>query len=1196
MMQDEDSWPEPIPAPPGEPIVRVFISSPFRDMQAERDELAKRVFPRLRKVFEERGIAVSEVDLRWGITDEERLRDRALPLCLAEIDACRPYFVGALGERYGWESTEFPPALLERHPWLRGREGASSTELEFEHGALRDPAGTRRAFFYLRAPEFIDGLPEAQRALYREAPTDAEAGLPDAAGRAEERRRKLARLKDRVRASGLPVHEGYLDPQAFGEQVYRDLERAIMAHFPAAAPSTPAARGRVEQEAFARERTRVYLHRPGEFDTLDAHADGEGPPLVVTAPSGLGKSALLANWAVHERARRPGRPVVAYFVGASAQSTDWRTLAADLLGALGIDAEPVRADADALRAALANGLHRAAAAGGCVLVIDALNQLEDREGALDLAWLPPVLPAGVRLVASTLEGQPLEAWRRRGWAETDVRPLAPAERLELIALWLERRYAKRLAPAHAAQIADAPLAGSPLGLVMVLEEIRLYGDHETLGGRIAHYVEAPTMEALFGRILVRWEKDYERERPGLVGDAMRALWAARDGLAETELRELLGDPGKPVPALVWSAFQLAADHALARRSGLLGFFHPYLRQAAEARYVASGGEAAHGSLAAYFREREPSRRRTRELPWQLACAGAWDELYALLAEPGFFRDAWSADELDVKRLWADTEAHLGRSRVEAYAPVLAAPARHLDVAGDVARMLAESGFRREPLAVYETLLDEFGRTRREGDLARALTAAARLRDAMGRREEALKAHARAERIFRESGNDEDLLVSLGEQAQIRIARGEPDAALALLDEAERLAEKLGAWRSLKELLVSRANVLSDRMERDEAEACLDRAEEIAIRLGDRDGYQRMLGYRGQLLHARRRYADAVAVYEEKARICAELGDRDGRAGALNGLAVTVSNLGDAGRAMTLLAQAEAIYREIGFPSGMAHVAGNRGTLLLNAGLLDEAREAFATQERLCHEAGDLVDLDAPLLHLGFVAQREGDTDAALDLFARAAKAAADAGAEGREAYAWLSRARVLTARGELTAAYDLLKDALARFVKLADRWHQATTLRFMADALLDARHLEPAMQAAGAAERISQEICSPVSVAASLDRQAAVLSAAGQHDDALAVRERELEIRRGLDDDEALRQTLTDVILAAHALGDVARMLAAIREQADLMARLGRAAEMRASLCESIDSLRAADPDAADEQAYLAGLEGVLARLGSPGT
>jgi len=54
--------------------VRVFISSTFRDMHAEREELVKRVFPQLRKLCEERGVGWTEVDLRWGVTEEQAQR------------------------------------------------------------------------------------------------------------------------------------------------------------------------------------------------------------------------------------------------------------------------------------------------------------------------------------------------------------------------------------------------------------------------------------------------------------------------------------------------------------------------------------------------------------------------------------------------------------------------------------------------------------------------------------------------------------------------------------------------------------------------------------------------------------------------------------------------------------------------------------------------------------------------------------------------------------------------------------------------------------------------------------------------------------------------------------------------------------------------------------------------------------------
>ena len=77
-------------------------------MHEEREELVKRVFPQLRKLCERRGVTWGEVDLRWGIPDEEKAEGKVLPICLAEIERCRPYFIGLLGERYGWLPEEIP--------------------------------------------------------------------------------------------------------------------------------------------------------------------------------------------------------------------------------------------------------------------------------------------------------------------------------------------------------------------------------------------------------------------------------------------------------------------------------------------------------------------------------------------------------------------------------------------------------------------------------------------------------------------------------------------------------------------------------------------------------------------------------------------------------------------------------------------------------------------------------------------------------------------------------------------------------------------------------------------------------------------------------------------------------------------------------------------------------------------------------
>ena len=82
-------------------LVRVFISSTFRDFIEERDELVKTIFPELRRKCRARQVELVDVDLRWGITEEAQ-QGKVLPICLAKIDHSRPYFMGFIGERYGW--------------------------------------------------------------------------------------------------------------------------------------------------------------------------------------------------------------------------------------------------------------------------------------------------------------------------------------------------------------------------------------------------------------------------------------------------------------------------------------------------------------------------------------------------------------------------------------------------------------------------------------------------------------------------------------------------------------------------------------------------------------------------------------------------------------------------------------------------------------------------------------------------------------------------------------------------------------------------------------------------------------------------------------------------------------------------------------------------------------------------------------
>jgi hypothetical protein len=71
------------------PTFRVFVSSTFEDLKAERNALQRDVFPRLRALCEQHGARFQAIDLRWGIRDEAALDQQTVEICLREIRRCQ---------------------------------------------------------------------------------------------------------------------------------------------------------------------------------------------------------------------------------------------------------------------------------------------------------------------------------------------------------------------------------------------------------------------------------------------------------------------------------------------------------------------------------------------------------------------------------------------------------------------------------------------------------------------------------------------------------------------------------------------------------------------------------------------------------------------------------------------------------------------------------------------------------------------------------------------------------------------------------------------------------------------------------------------------------------------------------------------------------------------------------------------------
>ena len=80
--------------------LKIFISSTFRDMHPERQKLITDVFIKFKKLAKQRGVEVTEIELRTGVTDAT---GHIAKVCLEQVDRCADspiFFLGILGDVY----------------------------------------------------------------------------------------------------------------------------------------------------------------------------------------------------------------------------------------------------------------------------------------------------------------------------------------------------------------------------------------------------------------------------------------------------------------------------------------------------------------------------------------------------------------------------------------------------------------------------------------------------------------------------------------------------------------------------------------------------------------------------------------------------------------------------------------------------------------------------------------------------------------------------------------------------------------------------------------------------------------------------------------------------------------------------------------------------------------------------------------
>jgi tetratricopeptide (TPR) repeat protein len=635
----------------------VFISSTFRDMQTERDILIKKVFPHLRKVCAERGVTLTEVDLRWGINEEQAESGAIIPICLSEIDRCHPFFIGMIGNTYGTIIRDLGTAFLpEDLPEALAE--CSMTELEITHGVLNRKQ--TYAYLYIRDPEFQQS--QNQQPI------------------SEWGQKRLDRFKQSLRQAhdrGLcQLRDGYRDPEVFGRAVRRDLTRLVDRLFPEETVPSALEREGIEHASYGAARRFAFVGRAELLKSLTTLTEDSHSPIVLVGEPGCGKSALLAEWVHRRRQTHPDDLVIEHYIGSTPESADWRSVVRRVLEELkrAFDlAEEVPKEDGELRFALHEWLHKFAYKRRVVLVLDALNQLSDSEAAGQLGWLPRTFPKGFLLLASTLAGPDREAVKSKGWTEIDV-PLFDASDIVPATTAYFQVYGKTPSSLLLSKLTSTPAALNPLFLRSVLDELRQFGKHELLQQRADEYLGSPDLSSLLDRIVSRWESDFGNDPlcPGLVQRTLCLIACARFGLTEEELLALLGGDHDRLPQRVFAPFNLASEQAMIRRSGLITFGHEFLRHTVSRRWLSSGEAltATRQALVRYFENRPfDDARKLDELPQLYVHLQQWSRLKTLLTNRTAFSEMIFAPRWvwELHAYWIALQSHFsaGPSYLEA---------------------------------------------------------------------------------------------------------------------------------------------------------------------------------------------------------------------------------------------------------------------------------------------------------------------------------------------------------------------------------------------------------------------------------------------------------------------------------------------------------------------------------------------------
>nr|XP_051701798.1 putative tetratricopeptide repeat protein 41 isoform X4 [Oryctolagus cuniculus] len=570
------------------------------------------------------------------------LHAQQLKLCLDSVSSCLPFFICLLGHTYGDFLSKHSAFLFSKdvglsrlsnkeqnlyvaaqngYPWVLECHDCSLMEFEIIQAAFLNPSPFQ--YFYFRTQ---DTLPKASAKENEEQvqQPSSDSRIP------REEKLKIGKLKATIMSKGLPVRF-YAGLQELGELVLKDwslvieklcpatllmdnidykhsFERFYHEEFIEKCKATVAISKEPKKtfeilEKFALKDMDLVLKNSAAGSSSDPVFRLNYLPtyksiLLLSGERGCGKSTLLASWVDYFKKKHPGLLLIPHFVGSTCESSDIMTVIHYFISELQhknygtqLEMDIVNEESNILVFSLLVEIFIASISlKPCILVLDGIEELIGIYGisgqkARDFSWLPHSLSPHCKFIMSTVSSSlPYKSL----YARPDVRTveLISMDNNEMkLKVFRQHLSILNQDPFQQSRYALKNNANSnPLKLLILaneLKECRIYRNEFQC---MSEYLEAASIQELWGLILKRWTEDYS--------------WTCKEASRQ----------GVITPV---------------RESGPYSFRKPTNHRKTYFHHI----------LVRYFQRQSAFWRVYQELPWHMKMSGCWSGLCSFLSSP-----------------------------------------------------------------------------------------------------------------------------------------------------------------------------------------------------------------------------------------------------------------------------------------------------------------------------------------------------------------------------------------------------------------------------------------------------------------------------------------------------------------------------------------------------------------------------------